>query len=319
MVNEGNAGRVYAPRLAKVAGAGVAMSLLAVLSVAGESGASTHSSTTVARNAPAPKGPKLVKLKITKSAIPSIVSLAAASCTYNPKSHALSVGGAISWVPTGGGGALGTVSVVWSASPKKTASHKKGTTTPTVYSVPAASQQFFSGLWSLSGTWAPPKGTKSMPATCGLTLNFAAPTAESVESYLAAKALPITGVVAFDASTDPNHLLGRPNGYQSKVAWQDPRIPQTDQSSDPGGIEWGGGIEVFATAAAATSRASYLSSLGQSSSLLVNEYDYLLGPILMRISGTFIPTTAQGYESALTGSTLYTPTPPGAATTTTAP
>jgi hypothetical protein len=319
-VNEGSAVRTYAPGLlAKAAGAGVVISLLAVLPMAATSAASTHSSTTVARNAPAPKGPKLIKLKITKGAIPSIISPAATSCTYNPKTHALSAGGAVSWVPSGGGGALGTVSVVWSSPPKKTASHKKGAPAQTVYSVPAASQQFFSGLWSLSGTWAPPKGTKTPPATCALTLNFAAPTAESVESYLAAKGLPITGVVAFDASTDPNHLLGRPNGYLSKVAWQDPRIPQTNQSSDPGGIEWGGGIEVFPTAAAATARASYISSIGQSSSFLANEYDYVLGPIFMRITGTFIPTTADGYRSALTGSTLYTPTPPGAATTTTAP
>ncbi len=319
-MNEGNAGRTYTLRLlAKTVGAGVVMSLLAVLPVADHSAASTHSSTTVARNAPAPKVPKLVKLKITKGVVPSIVSLAAASCTYNPKTHALSAGGAISWAPAGGGGALGTASVVWSAPTKKTPPHKKGAPAQTVYSVPAASQQFFSGLWSLSGTWAPSKGTTTTPATCALTLNFAAPTAESVEAYLAGKGLPITGVIAYDASTDPNHLLGRPNGYLSKVAWQDPRIPQTDQSSDPGGIEWGGGIEVFPTVAAATSRASYLSSLGQSSSLLVNEYDYVLGPILMRISGTFIPTTAQGYEAALTGSTMYTPTAPGAATTTTAP
>ncbi len=49
------------------------------------------------------------------------------------------------------------------------------------------------------------------------------------------------------------------------------------------------------------------------------EYDYLLGPILMRISGTFTPTTAQTYGSALTGSTLYVPQPRGAATTTPAP
>jgi hypothetical protein len=44
----------------------------------------------------------------------------------------------------------------------------------------------------------------------------------------------------------------------------------------------------------------------------------LLGPILMRISGTFTPATAQTYGTALAGSTLYVPQPPGA-TTTTAP
>ena len=224
-------------------------------------------------------------------------------------------------MPSGGGGALSSVSVVLIAgSAEEDSLTQEGSTGPDGVFGPCGLAAVLLGPVVAVRYMGPPEGDRDRaPATCALTLSFAAPTAESVESYLAAKGLPITGVVAFDASTDPNHLLGRPNGYLSKVAWQDPRIPQTDQSSDPGGIEWGGGIEVFPTAAAATSRASYLSAIGQASSVLANEYDYVLSPILMRISGTFIPTTADGYRSALSGSTLYTPTPPGAATTTTAP
>jgi hypothetical protein len=75
---------------------------------------------------------------------------------------------------------------------------------------------------------------------------------------------------------------------------------------------------VFSTAEAAQERVSYVTSIDQASSFFGSEYDYLLGPILMRISGTFIPTTAQTYGAALTGSTLYIPQAPGA-TTTTAP
>jgi hypothetical protein len=170
----------------------------------------------------------------------------------------------------------------------------------------------FHGLWSLSDN------ASTKPTRCSLTLNFATLTASSVTTYLQAKGLPITGLIVYNASTDPNHLLGRPTGYLSKDAWQDPRIDQSDQASDPGGVEWGGGFEIYSTAQAAQERASYISGIDQSSSLFGSEYDYLLGPILMRISGTFTPATAQTYGTALAGSTLYVPQPPGA-TTTTAP
>lgn len=263
--------------------------------------------TTVAKDAPSPK---LDKLPIAKPTVPSIIDLVATTCTYNPKTHDVSAGGAIKWVPAGGEGALGTVMATWSAPGTKGHAGHKGTAP---YSVSATSQQFFSGLWSLSET------ASVKPTRCALTLAFAPPTASSVTGYLQAKGLPITGLMVYNASTDPNHLLGRPSGYLSKDAWQDPRIDQTDQSSDPGGIQWGGGIEVFSTAEAAQERASYVTNLDQASSLFGSEYDYLLGPILMRISGTFTPTTAQTYGDALTGSTLYVPQAPGAATTTTAP
>jgi plastocyanin len=264
--------------------------------------------TTVARNARLPRGPKLDKLPFAKPTVPRVVSLTAATCKYDPKTHQVLAGGTVKWVPAGGDGALGTVTAVWSAPATKRQGRHKASPG---FSVSATSQQFFYGSWSLSDN------ATTKPARCTLTLNFAAPTASSVTAYVQAKGLPITGLIVYNASTDPNHLLGRPTGYLSKDAWQDPRIDQSDQPSDPGGVEWGGGFEVFSTTQAAQERASYISSIDQASSLFGSEYDYLLGPILMRISGTFTPTTAQTYGTALTGSTLYIPQPPGVATTTT--
>ena len=116
-------------------------------------------------------------------------------------------------------------------------------------------------LWSLT------QSATTKPTKCSVTLDFAPPTASTVTTYLQAKGLPITGLIVYTSATDPNHLLGRPTGYLSRVAWQDPRIDQSNQSSDPGGIEWGGGIEVFSTAQGAEERASYLSSIDQASSL----------------------------------------------------
>jgi hypothetical protein len=269
---------------------------------------------TVTSNAPTPKGPKVVHLKIARSTAPSIVALRDTTCTYDPQTHMVHAGGALVWVPPTGGGALGTISATWTAPAKRTGHAKKGSPKPLPYTLSATTSEFFSGLWTLA------EPAMNAPTACSVTASFMAPTAESVTAYLTAKGIPITGVISYNASTDPNHLLGRPAGYLSKTAWQDTRIDQTDQSAAPGGVQWGGSIEVFSTAAQANSRATYLGTIQAADSVLVNEYDYLLGPILVRVSGTFIPTTAATYQSALPGSSLYTPTPPGApATTTTAP
>jgi hypothetical protein len=270
-------------------------------------GASSRSTTTVAKNAPVPK---VEKIQIQKPSVPAIVALRADSCTYIPKTHQVVAGGAITWVPAGGGGAVGTVTAKWSAPAVKRHGHQKA---EPAFSVSAMSLQLFSGLFSLTQT-APVK-----PKHCAFALSFAPPTASSVVTYLQAKGLPISGLIAYDASTDPNHLLGRPNGYLSKVAWQDTRIPQTYQADSPGAVEWGGGIEVYSTAQGAQNRASYMSSIEQADPIVGTEYDYVLGPIVLRISGTFTPTTAQTYGTALTGSTLFVPQPPGSTTTTTAP
>ena len=67
-----------------------------------------------------------------------------------------------------------------------------------------------------------------------------------------AAGLPIKGLIIYNATTDPNHLLGRQGGYTSKAAWVDPAAVAAgagSPSGDPGGIEFGGGIEVFASVA----------------------------------------------------------------------
>ena len=71
--------------------------------------------------------------------------------------------------------------------------------------------------------------------------------------------LPLTHLIVYTPATDPNHLMGRQGGYTSKVAWQDPRAIRAgagDPASDPGGTEFGGGIEVYPTRAGALSRYS---------------------------------------------------------------
>jgi hypothetical protein len=65
-------------------------------------------------------------------------------------------------------------------------------------------------------------------------------------------------------------------------------------------IEWGGSIEVFADADLGKARAEYIQGvLKNSGSGLGAEYDYLLGPVLLRVTGNLSPSKVQDYERAL--------------------
>src|SRR6266480_2792812 len=85
--------------------------------------------------------------------------------------------------------------------------------------------------------------------------------ASALAARLKAAGLPVTHLIVYTAATDPNHEMGRQGGYTSKVAWQDRRAIKAgagDPSSDSGGTEFGGGIEVFPTVADAEARYQYL-------------------------------------------------------------
>jgi len=114
---------------------------------------------------------------------------------------------------------------------------------------------------------------------------------------LKAAGLPLSEIQEYTAETDPNHLLGRPGQYLVKASWHDARLPATPR---PGQIEVsdGGGIEVFTTAAQAQSRADYIQSLAKGLPALA-EYDFVHGPILLRVSKKLTPAQADEYQKAL--------------------
>ncbi|WP_435841444.1 hypothetical protein [Streptomyces gardneri] len=98
----------------------------------------------------------------------------------------------------------------------------------------------------------------------------------------------LSGVVTED--NDPNNLLGRPNQYTSKITFTDSRIKAGDVTgADPGRVELGGAIEVFTTAADAQARADYIQKVTKGMPMLV-EYDYVSGPVLLRVSRYLTPT-----------------------------
>lgn len=122
-------------------------------------------------------------------------------------------------------------------------------------------------------------------------------TAEKVLADLTAAGLPLTNGVVQDENTDPNNLLGRPNGYVSRASFD---VDGGDPTAAPYKVDRGGVIEVFADGAAAQARSKYiqdtLKSLGP---MMGTEYHYLSGPVLVRIFGSVKPSVAAKFEAAV--------------------
>jgi hypothetical protein len=103
------------------------------------------------------------------------------------------------------------------------------------------------------------------------------------------------------AANDPDHLLGRPNQYTSKVTFSDSRIKASDVAGTAkGDVTRGGEIEVFADPASAAARAKYIETVTKSLPALA-EYDYVHGAVLVRVSMLLTPAQAGEYKTAANG------------------
>lgn len=120
--------------------------------------------------------------------------------------------------------------------------------------------------------------------------------AAGVIEELAARGLPAKLTVTYTADTDPNKLLGRPNGYTSKAAFADERAK--NGLGEEGDVALGGGVEVFEDADAAETRAEYIQGIGKSMPAL-GEYTYTAGNVLLRVSKELNPDDAAAYQQAL--------------------
>jgi len=124
-------------------------------------------------------------------------------------------------------------------------------------------------------------------------------TAEQVMRELVVRVGPAQPSVVFTAETDPNGLLGRPGGYTSKATFVDDRIDVSQVvDNQPGAVDLGGSVEVFENAAGARQRADYVEQVTQALPAFA-EYDYVFGPVLLRVSGQLTPGQAAAYEAAL--------------------
>jgi hypothetical protein len=120
-------------------------------------------------------------------------------------------------------------------------------------------------------------------------------TAAQVARALKAHGLPVTGIQVLSAASDPNHLLGRPGEYTSKSEFEDSRI--TGEAGQ--GVTAGGSVEVFAGHAGAVRRARYIQAVVQAAPAFGAEYDYVVGAVLLRVSGQLTPAQARQYKRAL--------------------
>jgi hypothetical protein len=122
--------------------------------------------------------------------------------------------------------------------------------------------------------------------------------AKAVLAKLTAAKLPISNGAVQDENTDPNNLLGRPNGYTSRASFD---MTGGDRQGDKYTVDRGGVIEVFADTSAAKTRADYIAGLQKASPILGTEYHYLNGPVLVRVSGKIKPSVAAGFQTAVAG------------------
>lgn len=122
-------------------------------------------------------------------------------------------------------------------------------------------------------------------------------TASTAFTAIAAKVptAKLSGTVT--AANDPDHLLGRPNQYTSKITFTDSRIKASEVTdSSKGSVDLGGEIEVFADPASAQARKKYIQAVTKSISALA-EYDYVHGSVLVRVSHYLTPAQAGEYKA----------------------
>jgi hypothetical protein len=123
-------------------------------------------------------------------------------------------------------------------------------------------------------------------------------TATAVATKMISSGVPATIGFTYTAENDPNKLLGRQGGYESKVSLQDNRLPKVEDflSESASSIDGGGSIECYAASDGA--RARYQQLQGYSGTVLGDGYDYVSGPCVLRLSKDMTPTQANQYQQA---------------------
>ena len=126
----------------------------------------------------------------------------------------------------------------------------------------------------------------------------AAADAGAVVKQLATAGLGLTNTAVQDENTDPNNLLGRPNGYLSRASAD---LPGGNRDADKGGIDRGLVAEGFAGGAAAKARSEHIQGLLKGSPILGTEWHYFAnaGRVLVRVSGNVKPSLAKKMEAAV--------------------
>ena len=113
--------------------------------------------------------------------------------------------------------------------------------------------------------------------------------------------LPIGDVVIHSAESDPNNLLGRPDGYTASAHFEDTSVEQ-DQPFEEGEtvLPKGGVIEVWGTQEKAEARKTYIEEVNNTFNMPgLKQYMYIHKDVLLRLEYDIIPDQAKKYEDVL--------------------
>ncbi|MEU7752837.1 hypothetical protein [Micromonospora sp. NPDC049171] len=146
---------------------------------------------------------------------------------------------------------------------------------------------------------AAPPASPAVPAAPAPAPAAAAPlTAKQVLDKLSAAKLGLTAGAVQDEDTDPNDLLGRPNGYTSRASAD---LPGGDKTADKYGIDRGLVVEVFPAVEGVERRSKFIQEALKNMPILGTEYHYRAddGRVLVRVSGKVKPTQAKKIEGAV--------------------
>lgn len=111
-----------------------------------------------------------------------------------------------------------------------------------------------------------------------------------------------TEVVTITEGNDPNDLIGRPNGYQSAAVLYDSGV-----TCDSLGTECGLTVEVYPDDTGARDRAEYIQGTYRDMPILGTEWNYVKGPVLVRITGDVKPSSASIYADRFGGEQVVAP------------
>jgi hypothetical protein len=118
--------------------------------------------------------------------------------------------------------------------------------------------------------------------------------ASDVVNALKKEGLPIGDQLVCTDDNDPDQLMGRPGQYTSKANFVD----TTEQENMKVEILHGGTVEVFDNNVDAKNRFNYISKIAKSSPVF-DEYDFVQGKILLRLSKNLPSNHAKKYEDTL--------------------
>jgi hypothetical protein len=95
------------------------------------------------------------------------------------------------------------------------------------------------------------------------------------------------------AESDPNRLLGRPNGYASRATFTIPGVEASSFGGDVEGCDRGGCVEQWPDEEAGQARVDYINAIGKRLPAAV-EYSYVRGDgLVLRITNAATPTQAE--------------------------